>query len=104
MYKCLLFICAFLSLSRIPLFAQENETVKDTVEVGVSTAPKPAEAPAFSVIKQKQLVDVRKLPQEKVEDLKRSDDYWYANAEPEKKEEPKQEEVRRRTLFDEAWF
>ncbi|GAA4755317.1 hypothetical protein [Flavisolibacter ginsenosidimutans] len=87
----------------VTVFAQENEAQFDTVTTVVTS--KSNEAPTFSIIKQKDLVDVRKLPQDKVDELKRSDDYWYANMEPKKKEEPKQEvQTGTKSIFEYAWF
>jgi len=97
------FILSLFLFAALSSFAQESVT--DTVEVGITNSPKSAGASSFSVIKQKDLVDVRKLPQDKVDELKRSDDYWYANMQPKKKEEPKQEvQTGTKSIFDYAWF
>ena len=42
-----------------------------------------------------QSVDVRRLPKERVDELKSSEDYWYANLEPRKKAAQKQQQQER---------
>lgn len=68
-------------------------TISAQDDVGVVPAPQawPAEEiTRFNQMQQTQAVEVRKLPQEKVADLKSSEDYWYANLEPQKKEQKQQ--------------
>lgn len=99
---------AWLFLTALPAFAQNygndtlevsNENYEEEVMVGSASDT------VFSVVTNTQAVDVRKLPEQKLRELKASDDYWYANAEPEKKAEPKAAPSDgRRPLVDQRWF
>ena len=61
-------------------------------------------------MQQQGLVDVRKVSPKKVDELKKDDDYWYADLEPEKKKNPKKtdnqngNQEERKSLFEQEWF
>lgn len=80
--------------------AAETDSVVSSVETGTYHK----EGTTFSPIRQTVPVEIKKVPQEKVESLQRSDDYWYANLPP-KEEEPVAEiKPRGKSLFDYEWF
>ncbi len=73
---------------------------KDTVISSVEIDEHPVKAGTFSTISQTAPVEARTVPQEKVEALQKSDDYWYANLQPKKKEV----KLRKKGLLDQEWF
>lgn len=102
MRKRLLPFLALFCMTATSVAAQDDVFV-DTASVSVGTGGSRQES--FSVLTQAPPVDVRQLPQEKVEALKRSEDYWYANLEPEKKEPAKTPSQKRsKSLFEQPWF
>lgn len=85
-------------------FAQENEPQPDTAST-IMTAPLKPSAQSFSVITQKDYVERRSLPANEVDSLKQSDDYWYANLQPKKKETPKEApQAGSKNLFAQGWL
>jgi hypothetical protein len=50
-------------------------------------------------------VDARKIPDDELTSVRSDDAYWYVNEAPDrKKEKPKDEPKKRRTVFNEKWF
>ncbi|HEX8314720.1 MAG TPA: hypothetical protein VF609_07005 [Flavisolibacter sp.] len=76
----------FLLLSAFAVFAQEEEGERSgTIQV------QPAEEEtSFNRVAQTKPVDLRKMPSDKIEELKKEDEYWYANRKPEKAVQPKE--------------
>lgn len=64
-------------------FAQADEYDDDTLITSVEP-PLVETTSSFSEITRQQPVETKKLPSEKIDELKKDDDYWYANLEPEK--------------------
>ena len=86
-------------------FSQDNDYIRDTSGVTIMQSPPPEDAPSFSEITQQPPVDIKKVPAEKIEELKKDDNYWYANLEPEKeKEEQKEDFQASGSWFDQRWF
>jgi hypothetical protein len=83
-------------------FGQSNEYMTDTV---VQAAPpvEDAEMSSFDPITQVETIEVRKLPANKVSELKKDDAYWYANQEPEKKK-AEAAPVKEEGLVEKDWF
>ena len=81
----------FLLLPAFAVFAQDEEGERSgTIQV------QPAEEEtSFNRVAQTKPVDLRKMPSDKIEELKKEDEYWYANREPQKAvqraERPKEE-------------
>lgn len=73
----------------ITALAQNDEVVEAPPQVWTTD-----EGAVFNPLQQPKAAEVRKLPQEKVADLKSSDDYWYADLEPKKKERQQQQQER----------
>lgn len=98
MRRTVLFILAFFFAASV--VSAQDPPYADTV---VTSMPmESGEPPAsFSPLRQTAPVDVRKVPREKTEALQKSDDYWYANAEPAK--EPEKTE-KGGGLFAALWF
>ena len=86
--------------------AQQDDRMWDTVTTVTTAAPvEAANDYRFSDTATRQPLQLKKVPQEKVEALKKDDNYWYANLEPEKKnEEAIQPKNRRKGLLDQSWF
>ena len=62
------------------------------------------EVSSFERVTQNQAVDVRKLPADKVSEIKEDDAYWYANVEPEKKKVKNAAPKQNVSLVDKSWF
>jgi len=62
------------------------------------------EVTSFERVTRIQPVDVRKMPAEKVSELKEDDAYWYANIEPEKKKAKNTQPKQNDSLVDKNWF
>src|SRR5829696_2434758 len=60
----------------------------------------------FSIITEPEPVEVKKVPQEKVEAMKKDDAYWYANLEPEKKKKKEniQSNENRSSPLNQTWL
>lgn len=85
-------------LPALPVAGQDDFSAFDTtVSVGIA---EPDKQGRFSILTQTAPVAVRNLSAEDVAALKNSEDYWYANTEPPKKEEPRQTE----TVFNQDWL
>src|ERR1043166_6386033 len=114
MDKCLryCFLVLLLHLSFVG-FAQKDE-VADTVNSILQTTPESErDTPVFLPIQQQTPVDVRDVSPQKIDQLKKDDDYWYANLEPEKKQlkpvatkkgKGNQEDEDDTSLMDRPWF
>ncbi|HVF97982.1 MAG TPA: hypothetical protein VM871_11700 [Flavisolibacter sp.] len=86
-----------------PAAAQGGEIIIDTAVITGSDYG--AEKESFLPITQAAPVAVRKLPLEKVEALKKSEDYWYANLVLQEKAPPKQKAAKtERNFFSADWF
>lgn len=62
------------------------------------------EVSSFERVTRDQAVDVRKLPADKVSEIKEDDAYWYANVEPEKKKVKNAAPKQNVSLVDKSWF
>src|SRR5918993_3112440 len=86
-------------------FAQDDDYVRDTSGVTIMQSPPPVDVQSFSEITQQLPADIKKVPAEKIEELKKDDNYWYANLEPKKeKEEEKEDFKASNSWFDQRWF
>lgn len=99
MRKIFGFILTLLFLVCVGSLAAQDDfsTLDTTVSIGVAEGAKQG---TFSTVTQTAPVVIRKLPAEKVAALQKSDDYWYANFEPPKKEEPKPS----KSVFNQDWL
>lgn len=91
-----LFIC-------LTLCAQEAPVVDTVVTLNTEPATQ-NEPPVFSTVTQAGPFAQRRVPPQKITELKNSEDYWYANLEPQKPEPQKVAEPRSKGLLDQGWF
>src|SRR5438067_5730682 len=73
----------FLLQFSILAFAQDEDMI-DSVSTDLQTI-QPSEKDSFLRVQQQRPVDGRQVSSDKLDRLKKDDDYWYANVEPEKK-------------------
>jgi hypothetical protein len=93
-------------LCSVVAFSQKEETVKDTV-ISITDVPQTEEQDTtpFDVAEKPTMVPIKNLPQRRVDSLKAEDDFWYANAEPEKKKLPEEKRSPKGlSLFQQQWF
>lgn len=86
----------------VTVAAQDDDFITDTIEapsVTVNTTTS-----GFLPVSEVAQVPVRKVPGEKISELKKDDAYWYANLESERKKEEKLQESSGNSLFNKEWF
>ena len=77
----------------------------DTVAVEQVETNDAADTSAFAVLGLQEIPALRTVPQKTVDSLKAEDDYWYANAVPERKLPPAaKKETSSHSLFQQQWF
>ncbi|HZH65048.1 MAG TPA: hypothetical protein VEY10_09150 [Flavisolibacter sp.] len=101
MYKALRYtFFVFLLLTGVAVLAQSDKVpVYDSLMV---SQEKNLHDPAFSPIRQAPVIEEKKVPQKKLDSLKKDDAYWYANIERLKKKE--EIEQPGKSLFNAGWF
>ena len=93
-FRCHILIVLLLHFSLVSV-AQENDYVPDTTVTTIMPSPPIETAPSLSEITQQSPADIKKVPAEKIEELKKDDNYWYANLEPEKEKEEEKDKGRK---------
>lgn len=87
------------------VFAQDVEPEADSVRSVFEVSPmQDSDTLVFQLAVPPPAVQVRSVPQKRVDSLKAAEDFWYANAVPEKKKEPAEKEQKRKTgFFQQPW-
>lgn len=95
----------WLLLSTLWAGAQDGQTADSVVAIIEPSLDERRQRILFDSIKAQPVISLRKVPQKKVDSLKKADDFWYANLEPIKKKEtlPK-EETKQNSVFQKKWF